>query len=500
MRTDLDTLTFGRRLRHHRKAAGLTLAELGERVGRPAPYLSMLENGKRRPRPPQVVELAEALGVDATDLTDPGAPSRRAQLEIELERMQADPRLADLGLPYVRPSPSLGDEILHTLVDLYKVAIDGLALSGSGRSGLRQANGAVHRWLTDRGGYLSDVEAVARGMLQVAGHSGTGPLSSRNLLDIASHLGFEIEAVEDMIGGVRSVADTAHGRIYIAQRNELRTRQARKAVLQTLAGRMLGHGPPANVEEYLRQRVETAYLASAILIPQSGAVDRLAAAKADRDLSIEDVKEAFYVSYEMAAWRVVNLATEHLGITTHLVVSDDSEVVIKGYANDGLGFATDTAGGIEAQPVCRRWGAVTVLASPDRFDVHAQYTDTPSGTYFCVTHVEPDRPYIVTFGVPFESAQWFRHRHTQRRHRSTCPDPACCRRPTPEQAARWDGHLEVSVRTQERLLGLLASDLYPNRSDRRVYDLVERHRPETESRFNRPGTASVPPGSRSAGA
>ncbi|CAN5892334.1 hypothetical protein BH23ACT5_BH23ACT5_13560 [soil metagenome] len=477
MDRDFDSLTFGRRLRHHRKQVGLTLTELGERVGRPAPFLSMLENGKRRPQPDQIGALADALGVDVGVLTDPEPPTRRAQLEIELERMQADARLEHLALPYVRPSPSLPDEVLGAMVPLYKVAIDGLDLPSSGRVGLRQANGAVQTWLTGNGGYLSDLEAVAQGVLKTAGHGGDSPLSGRNLLDIAYHLGFDIEAVEDMIGGVRSVTDTAHGRIYIAQRNELRTRQARKAILQTLAGRLLGHLPPTDVEEYLRQRVETAYLATAILIPESGAVARLQAAKADRDLSVEDLKEAFYVSYEMAAWRVANLATRHLDLATHLLVSDDSEVAIKGYANDGLPFSTDTEGGIEAQPVCRRWGAVAVLASPDRFDVHSQYTDTPAGTYFCVTHVEPDRPYVVTSGVPFEGAQWFRHRTTERRRQSTCPDPGCCRRPTPEQAARWNGKLEVSVRTQDRLLGLLASDLYPSPGDRRVYDLVERHSP-----------------------
>lgn len=46
----VDALTFGRRLRHHRKRAGLTLQQLGEKVSRPAPYLSMLENGRREPQ------------------------------------------------------------------------------------------------------------------------------------------------------------------------------------------------------------------------------------------------------------------------------------------------------------------------------------------------------------------------------------------------------------------------------------------------------------------
>lgn len=473
--SNLDVLTFGRRLRHHRKQAGLTLQQLGEMVGRPAPYLSMLENGRREPKLSQINDLATALGIETAELMTHEAPSRRDELEIELERMQSDPRFDHLDLPYVRPAASVTDEMLEHLVGLYRALAGGRGLEDTGRSRLRRANAVIGSWLTDNDGYLSDVEAVATGVQETVGHDGDGPLSSRTILDIAAHLGFDIEAVEDMVPGVRSVTDTRIGRIYIAQRNELRTRQARKAIIQTLAGRLLGHGEPEDVEEFLRQRLETAYLAAAILVPERVAAQRLRQARDRRDISVEDLKEVFYVSYEMAAWRFVNLATHHLGIDTHLLVTGEEGLVLKGYANDGVPFNRDPDGGIEAQPVCRSWGASAVFASNDKFDVHAQYTDTPTGTYFCLTHLEPDRPYAVTVGVPFEAAQWFRERNTDRRAESSCPDPSCCRRPASDQAERWAGHIEVSVRSQERLLGLLASDPYPNVHDKRFYDLVERH-------------------------
>lgn len=471
----MDPLVFGRRLRHLRKQQGLTLAELGQRVGRPAPYLSMLENGRRRPTAGHVAEFASALGVEPGQLTDLSPPSPRAELEIELERMQAEERFGQLDLPYIRPSPSLSDELLSHLVGLYR-ALDGGGVANTGRSRLRRANAAVGGWLTAQDGYLPDVEAVASGILDRVGHGGDGALSSRTLIDIAGHLGFQIEAVDDMVPGLRSIVDTRQGRIYIAQRNELRTRQARKAVLQTLAGRLLGHTEATDTEDYLRQRVETAYLASAILIPELAAVPRLRTAVSSRDLSVEDLKEVFYVSYEMAAWRFANLATKHLDIRTHLLVAGEDGLVTKGYSNDSVPFRTDPAGGVEAQPACRRWGAMAVFDSADKFDVHAQYTDTPAGTYFCVTHMEPERPFSVTVGVSFDSAQWFRDRHTDRRARSACPDPACCLLPTPEQAETWKDKVEISVRTQDRLLGRLASDPYPNVIPRAVIDLVERHK------------------------
>lgn len=470
----VDALTFGRRLRHLRKEAGLTLQELGEKVGRPAPYLSMLENGRREPKLSHITDLASALGVDSRDLLADEAPTARAAHEIELERMQQDPRFASLRLPYVRPSRALSDEVLEHLVGLYQALVAG-GVEATGRSRLRRANAATGEWLRASDGYLSDVEAVANGILETVGHTGDGPLSSRTLLDIAGHLGFGIEAVDEMVPGVRSVTDRKRGRIYIAQRNELRTRQARKAILQTLAGELLGHRKPENLEQFLRQRVEAAYLAAAILVPQRSVVPRLRQAMDERDIAVEDIKEVFYVSYEMAAWRFVNLATEHLSLPTHLVVAGADGRLVKGYANDGVPFVRDVQGGIEAQPVCRWWGAVRVFDSEDKFAVYAQYTDTPPGTYFCVTHSEPDRPFSVTVGAPFDAAQWFRDRTTDRRARSECPDPTCCRAPTPEQTSFWGDQVEASVRVQERILGRLAPDPYPEEPDRRVYDLVERY-------------------------
>ncbi|HKY48389.1 MAG TPA: helix-turn-helix transcriptional regulator, partial [Acidimicrobiia bacterium] len=85
---NFDANTFGHRLRHYRRRRGLTLDELGALIGRPAPYLSMVENGKKEPRLSQISALAAALEVTPEELLAPEAPNRRAELEIELERAQ----------------------------------------------------------------------------------------------------------------------------------------------------------------------------------------------------------------------------------------------------------------------------------------------------------------------------------------------------------------------------------------------------------------------------
>jgi transcriptional regulator with XRE-family HTH domain len=108
----LDPLVLGRRLRHYRKLRGLTLDQLGSAVGKPAPYLSLLENGKKQPRVNLVLDLATALEVDVADLLDPTPPNHRDALEIALLKSQESALFDALDLPTVRPSSRMDTETL----------------------------------------------------------------------------------------------------------------------------------------------------------------------------------------------------------------------------------------------------------------------------------------------------------------------------------------------------------------------------------------------------
>src|SRR5690625_1560876 len=78
-------LTVGRRIRHFRTSAGLTLDDLAARVEVAASQLSLIENGHREPRLGLLHSLAEALGVTVSDLLDETPPSRSEERRVGRE-------------------------------------------------------------------------------------------------------------------------------------------------------------------------------------------------------------------------------------------------------------------------------------------------------------------------------------------------------------------------------------------------------------------------------
>ena len=111
--------------------------------------------------------------------------------------------------------------------------------------------------------------------------------------------------------------------------------------------------------------MESNYFAAAILAPEKPAVDFLQKAYESMDISIEDLQEIFYISYEMAGHRLTNLATEHLGLTLHFLRSDDEGVVWKAYENDGVPLPQGTDGTIEGEHLCRNWGTRQAFHTQD---------------------------------------------------------------------------------------------------------------------------------------
>ena len=500
-----DARVFGARVRHYRRLAGLTLDKLGADIGRPASWLSQLENGHREPRLGAVDALAAALGCTTADLLDPTPPNRRAMLEVELARLQSTPSYAALGLPVLKPSAKVDDLVLEHLVGLASSliaaeAVGSVDLSGPGSwsavpaaaaspsppvgLGARAANAAMRAEMRRRNNYFEEIEQEASSALAVVGYAGPGTVSERHLTDVAAHYGFRVARVMDLPSSARSITDVRNRVVYVPQRNNASNRTARSVIAQTLGHFALGHDEPADFEGYVRQRVEANYFAGALLAPESAAVSLLGAARDRGDISVEDLSETFYISYEMAAHRLTNLITRHFDIPVHFQRSDPEGVLWKAYENDGVLLPADVDGTIEGQRVCRFWSARQAFESSDAYSLHHQWTETASGWFWCATHVEVDRDRgdAVTVGTSEPYARFFRGSDTTNRAVSRCPDPACCRAPSPALESRWSGAAWTSARDHSHFVSGLPTDTvsfspYPGVELTDVYAFLDRHAP-----------------------
>jgi XRE family transcriptional regulator, fatty acid utilization regulator len=472
----LDLATFGQRLRYARRARGLTLAELGARVDRTPSVLSLIENGKREPRLTLVEQLATALSVPVAELLKKQPPSRRAQLEIALDQAQRDPSYRALGLPPLRVGTRVPTEVLEHLVALAAELRAQRSKPTATPEEARAANAALRASMRERGNYFPDIERAAAAALARAGYTG-GALSQGMLLSVVSRHGFSVRFVPDLPRSVRSLTDLRGNRIYVKQES-VGGHTPRAVILQSLGHFLLGHGTPRDFADFLRQRVEANYFAAAMLIPETAAVTFLRDAMSRRDLAVEDLVDVYSVSYEMAAHRVTNLVTHHLGLPCHFVKNDASGIIYKAYENDGVLFPADVTGSIEGQRMCRLWSGRRVFSAPDRFSPYYQYSDTPSGTYFCVAKVDPrdgDPAFAITLGVPFEHSRWFRGRESTARTRSNCPDGECCQRAPLALTERWEGMAWPSARAHSHILSALPAGSFPGVDDVDIYEFLDRH-------------------------
>lgn len=470
-----DPLTVGRRVRHHRRAKGLTLAEAAAAVGLSASAISLVENGKREAKLSVLAGLAAAFDVDLQALLTEQAPNKRAALEIELERSQRAPGFAALGVPAVRPGPRLPTEALESLVGLHRALAQVQDERAATPEHARRANARLRERMREADNHFPEIEDTVAELLVKAGYQG-GPITMVTLDRIFDHLGFRIRFAADLPSSTRTVTDLANRRIYLPQ-PAAGQHSSRTLALQALGHVVLGHQVPSGYAEFLEQRVETNYFAAAVLVPRTPAVRLLSMAKADKDIAIEDLWDAFAVSYETAAHRFTNLATRHLDLPVHFMRISESGTIYKAYANDGVHFPADVTGAVEGQRVCRWWTARVVFDQPDLTRSYQQYTDTGSGTYWCTALVDStsNGNFSVSVGVPYAQAKWMRGRDTTERSTSRCPDPDCCARPSGPLQERWAGKVWPSARAHSHLLAAMPPGVFPGVEDAEVVNFLERN-------------------------
>jgi XRE family transcriptional regulator, fatty acid utilization regulator len=474
---EIDALALGRRIRRLRTERGMTLDDLAAAVDRAPSQLSMIETGKREPKLTLLQSIARALGTSLDGLLEAVPLDPRGEAELALERAMKGQTFQALGIPPFRIGKSIPTETLMAMLALH-AEIDRLRDERAATpEEARRANVELRRLMRTQDNYFPELEAQARSILDAVDHPG-GPLTQRSASDIAAHLGFSIHYVPDLPQTTRSVADLKNGRLYLSSRLTSKG-DPRTAVLQALSSRMLGHHEPASYAEFLRQRVETNYLTGALLIPEAHVVPFLQDAKQDRAISIEDLRDAYSVSYETAAHRFTNLATHHLGIRVHFLKVHESGTITKAYENDDVNFPTDRLGAIEGQMCCRKWTSRVVFDVDDHFNPYYQYTDTGNGTYWCTARVEnsSEGAHSVSVGVRFDDTKWFLGRDTPNRGVSPHATEVCCRRAPADLEAAWRGSSWPNVRTPRTLLATLPTGAFPGVDTTDVYEFLQAHAP-----------------------
>lgn len=473
----MDTNLLGRRIRHARKAKGLTLAQLGEALGLAPSQLSLIETGKREPKLSLLQTLADQLDTEVAELMQPTAPDERNRLELDWERAQARPAFARLGVPPLGSVKTLPDQVLTVLTSLVRELERRDRRASATPEEARRANTEQRLWLRARNNVLPELDEQAEQLMAQVGHTG-GALSHHAVDLLAAKLGFTLIYVDDLPDSTRSITDLRSHRIYLPPASIPGGHGLRSMALQAMAHRVLGHEVPVDYADFLHQRLEINYFAAACLMLRGPSVEFLARAQQHRALSVEDFRDAFGVTHEAAALRMTNLLTAHLDIPVHFLRVAGDGSIVKAYENDGLPLPTDVTGSVEGQPVCRHFAARQSLRRQNRTTEHHQYTDTPAGTFWCSTQTgrTAAEDFSITLGVPFDQARFFRGRDTKLRAASRCPDdPTCCRRPEQELAARWQGQSWPSARVHAHVFSPLPGGEFPGVDDQEVYEFLDRH-------------------------
>lgn len=476
---DLDRLLLGKRLRHFRTEAGLTLDQLGERVGVVASQLSLFENGRREPKLSMLQSIARELQITTTELMKGEAPDHRSALEVELERSQSAPAYTSLNLPHVRTPRSLNDDTLEALVGLHRELARRSRVSATTSEEARRANTAIRIKMKDQDNYLHEIEVIATDLMRRIGHT-TGAVTHRQVAVLAELLGFTLIFVDDLPSNSRSITDLKNGRIYLPPASIPGGHGLRSLALQAMAHRVLGHREPTSYAEFLEQRLQINYFAAACLMPENRTAEFLQQAKRNRNLAIEDLRDAFGVTHEAATHRFTNLATRHLDLKVHHYRADGEGTLVRGYENNGMPFPSDSSLSIEGEVLCHKWGGRTAFNRRNRTSEFYQYTDTPIGTFWESVQTGDAElgPFAISCGVAFDDARWFRGRDTHERATSTCPDPSCCRMPESSLLERWAGKAWPSARMHAHVLSPLPTGTFPGVDDSEMYQFLERHAQE----------------------
>ena len=311
--------------------------------------LSLIENGKREPKLSLLQAIATATGVDVTDLLSSEPPNRRAALEIELERAQASSVFRQLGIPAVRVTKGMPGR--DDRVDPRPAPRAAAPRARGDRDPRRGAAGEHRAAAADaRRRQLPRRDRAARREAAQGGRARVRRAHAPH----REHHGRAARLRADLRERPAALRAFGHrpGERPHLPATGVHPRRPRPAV-----DGAAGDGPPAARAISVRPTTPTSCSSGSrsTTSPRAASCPRRPRSpssvrrSSDRNLAVEDFRDAFGVTHEAAAMRMTNLLTQHLGIRLHFLRADGSGAISRVYENDDLPLPHDVTGAVEGQ-------------------------------------------------------------------------------------------------------------------------------------------------------
>ena len=386
----MDRTALGGRIRAQRRRAGLTQAQLAQRLGVSASYWNLIENGRRGLSAALLIKLAPIFNLDWKALAGESDP----QIKADLLEAFGDPLFEAHSVTaaevaeVVSSAPGLAQAVL-SLYQSYRSARESaetLAARLNDRDDIQsidpsrlpseEVNDLIQRHLN----FFPELEDAAESLSTSARLGGEDLYQGlvRYLKD-AHRVEVRVEKVSDMRGAVRRyVPDTRVLHLSEVLRRGSRNFQvacqlgliAESQVLDRIARDSL---LTTDESRSLARIALASYFAAAVLMPYRPFLD---AARRER-YDIELLGHRFRTSFEQVCHRLTTLRRRgDEGVPFHLVRVDVAGNISKRFSASGLRFARFSG-------ACPRWNVFTAFTTPGM--IRTQLSQMPDGTpYFWV--------------------------------------------------------------------------------------------------------------------
>ncbi|MDC0673252.1 helix-turn-helix domain-containing protein [Nannocystis radixulma] len=385
-----DTPRFGAKIRTLRRCAGLSQAELAQRLDVSPSYLNLLEHDKRALPAPLLIKLARVLEVDLASF----AGEDDARLVHDLLEVFSDPLFEDAPLTNteVREVASASPAAARAVLQLYRayrgaqVATDALSsrleagddAGGASRSSLPSEE--VSDLLQQHMNYFPALEERAE---QLRREAGLGELDRFGALvrHLARACDVRVEIARSGQPGAALRRFDPRSRVLalselLPTRSRLFQLAAQVALIahaDVLDG--LGRDPLlTSAESRALARVALAnYFAAAVWMPYA---EFLRAAEELR-YDIDVLGRRFGVGFEQTCHRLTTLRRPgHEGVPFHMVRIDVAGNISKRFSASGIRFARYAG-------VCPRWNIFSAFQTPNM--IRVQVSRMPDGaSFFCI--------------------------------------------------------------------------------------------------------------------